>query len=230
MIGVNSCNFGGESGRQQSRETIQNKGSDTMVNLALAWAEQYQEDHPDVEIAVTGGGSGTGIAALINNSVDIANASRAIKKEEIADAEKKGVTPVEFIVARDAIGIIVHPDNPVSQLTRQQLSDIYSGKIEQLEGIGWGGPPDCTPFPGIQLRDTCILPGTGSSPGGIKKQDFVFGGYPAVTVLGRDHQRGPSKPQCNRLRWAWIYPGGFEDHRCRQESRRTVCPAFHCDC
>jgi phosphate transport system substrate-binding protein len=136
MLGVNSCNFGGESGRQQSRETIQNKGSDTMVNLALAWAEQYQKDHPDVEIAVTGGGSGTGIAALINNSVDIANASRAIKKEEIADAEKQGVTPVEFIVARDAIGIIVHPSNPVSQLTRQQLSDIYSGKINNWKELG----------------------------------------------------------------------------------------------
>jgi len=107
-----------------------------MVNLALAWAEQYQKDHPDVEIAVTGGGSGTGIAALINNSVDIANASRAIKKEEIADAEKQGVTPVEFIVARDAIGIIVHPSNPVSQLTRQQLSDIYSGKINNWKELG----------------------------------------------------------------------------------------------
>jgi len=107
-----------------------------MVNLALAWAEQYQVDHPEVEMAVTGGGSGTGIAALINNSVDIANASRRIKEEEIKDAEENGVTPVEFIVARDAIGVIVHPSNPVSQLTRQQLSDIYSGKISNWRELG----------------------------------------------------------------------------------------------
>lgn len=107
-----------------------------MVNLALGWAEQYQKEHPEVELAVTGGGSGTGIAALINNSVDIANASRKIKEEEIADAEANGVTPVEFIVARDAIGVIVHPSNPVSQLTRQQLSDIYSGKISNWKELG----------------------------------------------------------------------------------------------
>jgi phosphate transport system substrate-binding protein len=117
-------------------ESIDIKGSDTMVNLALAWAEAYQNDHPEVELAVTGGGSGTGIAALINNSVDIANASRRIKPEEIADAKSKGVTPVEFIVAGDAIGIIVHPSNPVSELTLQQLSDIYSGKITNWKELG----------------------------------------------------------------------------------------------
>ena len=66
---------------------IQNKGSDTIVNLALAWAEHYQEVHPEVRISVTGGGSGTGIAALINGTVDIANASRAIKEEEIEEAQ-----------------------------------------------------------------------------------------------------------------------------------------------
>lgn len=117
-------------------ESIDNKGSDTMVNLALGWAEAYQMDHPEVELAVTGGGSGTGIASLINQSVDIANASRRIKEEEIADAEAQGVTPVEFIVARDAIGIIVHPSNPVSQLTLQQLSDIYSGQVTNWMELG----------------------------------------------------------------------------------------------
>lgn len=136
MIFLSGC---GSNSRNESKtpvETIDNKGSDTMVNLALGWAEQYQKEHPEVELAVTGGGSGTGIAALINNSVDIANASRKIKEEEIADAEANGVTPVEFIVARDAIGVIVHPSNPVSQLTRQQLSDIYSGKISNWKELG----------------------------------------------------------------------------------------------
>jgi phosphate transport system substrate-binding protein len=115
---------------------IENKGSDTMVNLALAWAEQYQKLHPEVRLSVTGGGSGTGIAALINHTVDIANASRQIKPEEKAAAEKNGVQPVEHVVARDAIAVIVNPNNPINQLTIQQISDIYSGKINNWAEVG----------------------------------------------------------------------------------------------
>jgi phosphate transport system substrate-binding protein len=115
---------------------IENKGSDTIVNLALAWAEKYQSDHPDVRISVTGGGSGTGIAALVNGTVDIANASRKIKKEEIAEAQSNGIEPVEHIIARDAIAVIVNPNNPVSKLTLQQISDIYSGKYVNWQEVG----------------------------------------------------------------------------------------------
>lgn len=115
---------------------IENKGSDTIVNLALAWAETYQVAHPDVRISVTGGGSGTGIAALINGTVDIANASRQIKDEEIAEAQGKGVNPLEHIIARDAIAVIVNPENPVSELTLQQIADIYSGKITNWLDVG----------------------------------------------------------------------------------------------
>jgi phosphate transport system substrate-binding protein len=115
---------------------IENIGSDTLVNLALAWAEKYHELFLNVEISVTGGGSGTGIAALINGNVDIANASRKIKTEEIQQAEANGVDPMEFIVARDAIAIIVNLNNPVDQLTILQLSDIYSGKINNWSEIG----------------------------------------------------------------------------------------------
>ncbi len=120
---------------------IENKGSDTMVNLALAWAEAYQMFHPEVRISVSGGGSGTGIAALINGTVDIANASRRIKPEEVTAAEANGVQPVEFIVARDAIAIIVHPDNPIEHLTLEQLSDIYSGKISNWTELGGDDRP-----------------------------------------------------------------------------------------
>jgi len=115
---------------------IENKGSDTIVNLALAWAERYQGEHPDVRISVTGGGSGTGIAALINNTVDIANASRQIKSEEVDEAKSNGVEPVEHIIARDAIAVIVNPENPVNELTLQQISDIYSGKIINWSEVG----------------------------------------------------------------------------------------------
>jgi phosphate transport system substrate-binding protein len=115
---------------------IDNKGSDTMVNLALAWAEEYQSLHPDMQISVTGGGSGTGIASLMNGTVDIANASRAIKEEEIATANENGIEPVEFIVAQDAIAIIVNPGNPIERLTLEQISDIFSGKYNNWAELG----------------------------------------------------------------------------------------------
>jgi phosphate transport system substrate-binding protein len=120
----------------QTTAYIQNKGSDTIVNLALAWAEQYQSEHPDISISVTGGGSGTGIASLINGTVDIANASRAMTDDEKKQAEANGITPVEFVVSRDAIAVIVNPKNPVRQLTLQQISDIYSGKINRWSEVG----------------------------------------------------------------------------------------------
>lgn len=121
---------------EQASQTIENKGSDTIVNLALAWAEAYQQVQPQVLISVTGGGSGTGIAALINGTVDIANASRQIKTEERSAAEANGVTPVEFVVARDAIAIIVHPDNPVERLTIDQISAIYTGEVDNWSQVG----------------------------------------------------------------------------------------------
>src|SRR5215208_5699586 len=120
---------------------IQNKGSDTIVNLALAWAEKYQAEHPEVRISVTGGGSGTGMASLINKTVDIANASRKIKDEEMAEAKSNGVDPVEHIIARDAIAVIVNPENPVSQLTLKQISDMYSGKISNWSEVGGDDRP-----------------------------------------------------------------------------------------
>lgn len=125
-----------ETASDSSATYIENKGSDTIVNLALAWAERYQAEHPEVRISVTGGGSGTGIASLINGTVDIANASRQIKEEEIAEAQGNGVEPVEHIIARDAIAVIVNPENSVRELTLKQISDIYSGKIRNWSEVG----------------------------------------------------------------------------------------------
>lgn len=134
---IASCSSSGETTTSNSPANyIENKGSDTIVNLALAWAEEYQTDHPEVRISVTGGGSGTGIAALVNGTVDIANASRKIKDEEIAEAQANGVEPLEHIIARDAIAVVVNPQNPVSQLTLQQISDIYSGKYTNWTEVG----------------------------------------------------------------------------------------------
>jgi len=92
--------------------------------------------YPGVRIAVTGGGSGTGIAAMINGTVDIANASRKMKPEEIAAAQANGIAPTEFVVARDAIAIVVHPSNPVDRLSLRQISDIYTGEIDNWQQVG----------------------------------------------------------------------------------------------
>lgn len=120
---------------------IQNKGSDTLVNIALAWAETYREIEPGVDIAVTGGGSGTGIAALINGTVDIANASRPMKENEIEDARANGIEPVEHVVAIDALAVILHPDNPVNELAIEQLSDIFTGRITNWQEVGGKDAP-----------------------------------------------------------------------------------------
>jgi phosphate transport system substrate-binding protein len=133
---------GSPSAKQPAvQRTIENKGSDTLVNLALAWAEAYMQAKPEVHISVTGGGTGTGIAAMLNRTADIANASREIKPEEMTAARDKGMTPQQFVVAGDAIAIIVNPENPVQQLTLQQLSDIYTGKIKNWREVGGENRP-----------------------------------------------------------------------------------------
>jgi phosphate transport system substrate-binding protein len=137
-----SCGAPGSAGTPVGEQLVLiNKGSDTMVNLALAWAEAYQAAAPNVTVSVTGGGSGTGIAALLNGTVDVANASRAISDEERAAAEASGRAPVELVVARDAIAIIVHPDNPVDALSLPQLSAMYSGEVTNWREVGGDDRP-----------------------------------------------------------------------------------------
>ena len=120
---------------------IQNTGSDTLVNLALAWAERYMGLHPRVRISVTGGGSGTGIASLINGTIQIANASREMSAEEIAAAQKNGIAPVRFTVALDAIAVVENPENPVHSLTIGQISDMYTGRITRWSQVGGDDRP-----------------------------------------------------------------------------------------
>ncbi|MBK8985560.1 MAG: phosphate ABC transporter substrate-binding protein [Chloroflexi bacterium] len=124
-----------------AQRSVQNKGSDTMVNIALAWAEAYRKVDSTISVAVTGGGSGTGIAALINGTVDMANASRAMKQDEIDQALANGVEPVEHAVAIDALAVIVNLENPVSKLTIDQLADIYTGRITNWQEVGGNDAP-----------------------------------------------------------------------------------------
>lgn len=126
----------------EARTVLQNKGSDTLVNVAQAWAEAYQTVNADIAVAVSGGGSGTGIAALINGTVDIANTSRAIKKKEIATAKKNGQNPIQHIVGYDALVVFLHKSNPVNTLSLKQIGEIYGrgGKAAKWTDIGANVP------------------------------------------------------------------------------------------
>ncbi len=116
--------------------SLQIKGSDTMVNLVQAWAEEFMKTNPDVFVAVTGGGSGTGISALINGTCGIAASSREIKYQEIELAKKENVAPRENKVALDGLAVVVSPKNSVSQLTLDQLAGIFTGKIKNWKEVG----------------------------------------------------------------------------------------------
>ena len=121
-----------------ARTVIQNKGSDTLVNVAQAWAENYQNVDADVAVAVSGGGSGTGIAAMINATVDIANASRQMKRKEIDLAKSRGQDPVEHVVGYDALAVFLHPDNPLDSIGIPQLAEMYGeeGETESWSQLG----------------------------------------------------------------------------------------------
>lgn len=111
-------------------------GSDTMVNVAQAWAEQFMGANPGVMITVKGGGSGTGVAALINGTVDFANSSRDLKPEETTAAQGKGVQPVATAVANDGISIVVNPANKIADITVEDLGKIYRGEITNWKDVG----------------------------------------------------------------------------------------------
>jgi phosphate transport system substrate-binding protein len=112
-----------------------------MVNLGQAWAEGFMKANPQVSVAVTGGGSGTGIAALLSKTCDIAELSRELKPEEIAMAKEKGFEPKQITVALDGLAVVVHPANPLSQLTMEQLAAVFSGSVKNWKEIGGADLP-----------------------------------------------------------------------------------------
>ena len=138
-LAVLACGGGGD---RNQRAVIQNRGSDTLLNVAQAWAEAYAAVNADVAVAVTGGGSGTGISAMINGTVDIANASRKMRESEIELARENGVEPIEFIVGYDALAVYLHEDNPIDGLSLAQLQGIYGegGTITQWSDLGVSVP------------------------------------------------------------------------------------------
>jgi phosphate transport system substrate-binding protein len=142
----------GACGGGEQRQVIQNKGSDTLVNVAQAWAEAYQGVNPAVVVAVSGGGSGTGIAALINGTVDIANASRSIKDKEITLAKKNGQDPVKHVVGFDALAVYLHADNPLDEISLEQLAEIYGDGGSYLNWTDLG-----VEVPGCQDQEIVVV-------------------------------------------------------------------------
>jgi len=119
------------------RRNITVKGSDTLVILGQRWAEEYMKKNPGISIQVTGGGSGTGIAALINGTTDVAESSRPMKPKEIADVKaKQGKDTLELPVAVDGLAVYVHESNPVNELTLAQIKAIYTGAVKNWKEVG----------------------------------------------------------------------------------------------
>ncbi len=134
--------FGCKSGGEKAQDVITVKGSDTMVQLGQRWAEKYMSDHKDVQLQVIGGGSGTGISALINGTTDICMASRPMKdaeKQQLLVKNKVAVT--ETVVARDGITIYLNTENPVKELTFEQLRKIYLGETKNWKDVGGKDTP-----------------------------------------------------------------------------------------
>jgi len=157
-------------GGGERRQVIQNKGSDTLVNVAQAWAEAYQVVNPSVVVAVSGGGSGTGIAALINGTVDLANASRAIKDSEIEQARKNNHDPIQHTVGYDALAIYLHADNPIDGISIAQLKDIY------VDGGGTLNWPDLgVEVPGCQDQEIVVVSRQNNSGTYAYFRDAVLG-------------------------------------------------------
>ncbi len=135
---IAGCGSGEE---RDSRKHIQINGSDTEVNLVQSLAETFMGKNPHIRISVTGGGSGTGIAAIINGQTDIANSSRSMRESEIEQARRRGIEPLPIVFAMDGLAIVTHESNPVESLTIDQISRIYRGDITNWKDVGG---PDMT--------------------------------------------------------------------------------------
>jgi len=130
ILGITSIIFA------KGKKTLVITGSTTIFPIAQKTAEVYMNNHPDVSITVRGGGSGVGIAALIDGTTNIADASRAIKQKELKNARERGVNPIGIVIAKDGIAVIVHPSNLMNKLSLEQIKDIYTGKISNWKYVG----------------------------------------------------------------------------------------------
>ena len=174
-------------------ETVTVKGSDTMVVLGQRWAEEYMKKNPKAVIQVTGGGSGTGISALINGTTDICEASRAMKDAEKKQVvEKSGAPPIETQVAKDGLSVYVNESNPISELSMAQLKAIFTGKATSWKDVG-GPDAKIIPYSRENSSGTYVffkehvlenadytpraqnMPGTAAVVNAVSKEKFAIG-------------------------------------------------------
>lgn len=127
---------GKKADKAVEKASIDIKGSDTMVNLMSAMAEAYMKAHPDKQVAVTGGGSGTGIAALLNGTTDICASSRAMQQKEIDLAKQKNIQPSEVVIGMDGLAVMVNKSNPADSLTLEQIKQIFQGTVKDWKDVG----------------------------------------------------------------------------------------------
>ncbi|MBL8756626.1 MAG: PstS family phosphate ABC transporter substrate-binding protein [Planctomycetes bacterium] len=170
------------AGCGSAKQEIENVGSDTMLEVANAFAQNYHDQHPEVSISVSGGGSGRGITDMIAGTLDLANSSRQLKAEELELAKKHGVTPVEHVVGHDAIAIFVHKDNPLPSITLDQLKALFGegGKLTKWSELGVDLGKDADPV---------VLASRQSSSGTFEYfREHVLGG-----------SKASFKAQCNLL-------------------------------
>ncbi len=125
----------------KNKKSVTIKGSDTMVHLMSTLAEAFMKKNPEVQVSVTGGGSGTGIAALINGTTDVCASSRDMQQKEKDQAKEKNINPVEKTIAYDGIAIVVHPENPIKDITMEQLKKIYTGAYKNWKELGGPDQP-----------------------------------------------------------------------------------------
>lgn len=202
LITLAAVMIGSAAFMQQAKITI--KGSDTMVILAQRWAEIYMKKNPAVNIQVTGGGSGVGIAALINGTTDIANSSRPIKSSEIQKLKDRYNTlGVEIPCAKDGITVFLHESNKVKELSIKQLSDIYQGKITNWKNLGGDDAPiklygrENSSGTYAFFKDEVVkgdyaagcqtLPGTAAVVNAVKKDKYGIGYGGAAYAAGVKH-------------------------------------------
>ena len=181
VAALTACTVIAGCGGSEQREVIQNKGSDTLVNVAQAWAEEYQTVNPGVVVAVSGGGSGTGIAALINGTVDIANASRAIKDSEAELARQGGNEPVEHVVGYDALVVFLHQDNPMTTMSIPQLAEIFGdgGTYTSWTDLG-------VEVPGCQNQEIVVVSRQNNSGTYAYFREAILGGTRDYRLGTRD--------------------------------------------
>ena len=199
------------------------KGSDTVLPIAQQTAERFMILNPSARVTVTGGGTGVGISALLDQTTDIAMASRAIKFSEKMKVKAAGEDLAEVPIAYDALAVVVHPSNPVKQLTRQQLEDIFRGKIHQLAASGRRRPQNRSLLPRDFLRYLRVLQGKCTEKQELHEQQSLHACHGSHYPIRQPDTR------CHRICGPSLCIAAYQDTR-RFIRRAALCRSHAGEC